>query len=253
MPEARLENVKNDIADIAARYGIEVVGFLRLDKAPTIPDEEMGLLKGVKWEDKEVDVSNVQDPLEIMPSARTMIILGKRLMDDGHDVYYRASDGYTASVEMMLLDIASAKAIGALKKNGLRAEEYTSYYLKAWAVLAGLGWIGRSRMFVSRVHGPRLRLRGILTDADIGEQCEILPDESCGECTECMKACPVGAISAEEVDRKKCGSCPLNHRRISESARAYCTACTSSCPVGIERPAAKMPDLQAISKQQITP
>ncbi len=252
MPGARPEVLKNDIVAIAARYGIEVVGWLRLGDDPRMPAAEMNLLRGVKWADGEVSLSNVKNPLEIMPAARTMIILGKRLMDDGQDIYYRLSEDYTASPEMMALDIASLKAIESLNKSDYRAEEYTSYYLKAWAVLAGLGWIGRSRMFVSKEHGPRLRLRGVLTDADMGEPCEIIGDDSCGECEECMKVCPVGAISKKGVDRKKCGASPLNHRKISENAYSYCTACTSACPVGAGR-AEHMHVSQAISRQRITP
>jgi len=238
MPDARHDNVKKAIAAIAATYGLEVVGYLKLDDQATIPAGEMGLLKGVKWEDKEVDMSRIKDPLELMPSAKTMIIFGKRLMDEKYkmDIYYRISEDYAASVEMMALDIAALKAIGHLKKDGYLAEEYTSYYMKAWAAMAGLGWIGRSRMFVSKEHGPRLRLKGVLTDADLGEPCEIIGDDSCGECEECMKACPVGAISRVEVDRKKCGACPLNHRRILDYTYSYCTACTFACPVGARHP-----------------
>ena len=227
-----ISHIKDAIRHIASVYGIEVVGFLRLDKTIVIPPDEMELLIGVKWSEGVVDMSNVQNPTQVMPGARTMIILGKRLIDDTNDTSYRFSDDYTASVETMLLDIASAKVIDELKKLGCKGDEYTSYYLKAWAVLSGLGWIGKSRMFVSKTHGPRLRLKGVLTDADLGEPCAILEDASCGKCRECAKACPVGAISETEVDRRKCGACPQNHRRISERVYSYCTACTASCPVG---------------------
>ena len=224
--------IKDAITRIASVYGIEVVGYLRLDKTIVIPPDEMELLKGVKWSEGMVDISNIQDPTQVMPGARTMIILGKRLIDDTNDTSYRFSDDYTASVEAMLLDIASAKVIEELKRRGYKGDEYTSYYLKAWAVLAGLGWIGKSRMFVSRTHGPRLRLKGVLTDSDLGEPCTIIDDAACGKCRECEKACPVGAIGETEVDRRKCGACPQNHRRISEHVYSYCTACTASCPVG---------------------
>lgn len=232
MHDARDGSIKEEVAAIAAKYGIEVVGFLELDGRARMPADEASLLEGVRWEDGEVDTSNIRDPADIMPSAKAMIILGKRLFDDRADIYYRASEGYSASVEMMLLEIAASRIVGALESRGAGAANYTSYYLKAFAVLAGLGWIGKSRMFVSKAHGPRLRLRGILTDADVGERHAVLPDTSCGACTDCMRACPVGAIREDDVDRKKCGACPLNHRRLTESARAYCTACTESCPVG---------------------
>jgi hypothetical protein len=130
--------VKEEIRGIAAKYGIEVVGWLKLGDGIAIPGDEMGLLKGVKWANGEVDVSNVKNPRDIMPSAKAMIILGKRLMDDRCDIYYRVSDSYMASVEMMLLDIASLRTVECLRKNGFQGEEYTSYYLKVWAVLAGL-------------------------------------------------------------------------------------------------------------------
>ncbi len=227
-----IPDIKDAIKHISSVYGIEVVGFLRLDKSIVIPPDEMELLKGVKWSETIVDLSNVKDPAQVMPGARAMIILGKRLIDDTNDTSYRFSDDYTASIENMILDIASAKVIDELRQMGCKGDEYTSYYLKAWAVMAGLGWIGKSRMFVSRTHGPRLRLKGILTDADLGEPRAILGDSTCGKCRECAKACPVGAIAETEVDRKKCGACPLNHRRISERVYSYCTACTASCPVG---------------------
>jgi epoxyqueuosine reductase len=240
MSNARSDKIKNDAAAIAAKYGIEVVGFLELNDRTRIPAKRV---------DQEIDLSGTQDPLKILPAARTMIILGKRLIDDGQDIRYQISEEYLASLEMMMLDIASARIIDHLKNVGLRCEEYASDDIKARAALAGLGWVGRSGMFVSKVYGPRLRLKGILTEADIGEPCEILGDDRCRECTECMKACPVGAISMDGVDRKKCAACALNHRQFSKryNIYAYCTACTASCPVG------KGHAGQAISKKRITP
>ena len=247
-------DITNDIKTIASAYNIEVVGFLNLDGTTIIPSGEMNLLKGVKWADTEVNTSNIQDPIDIMPSARTLVIMGKRLLDDSQDVYYQISENYVESVEMMALDIAVARLKERLKDKGYSAVEYTSYYLKGWAVLAGLGWIGKSRLFISREYGPRLRLRGILTDIALGESSEVLSDDNCGQCTECAKACPAGAIGSNGVNRKKCGACALNHRKISEKAYAYCTACTSSCPVGMKHKV--VPHVhgnQAISKQRITP
>jgi|AGTN01.2.fsa_nt_gi Uncharacterized Fe-S protein len=232
MPSSEFSAIKTRIGDVAAFYGIEVVGYLRLDRTAVIPEKDIDLLKGVRHADGHVDTENVLDPAQVMPGAKAMVILGKRLNDDRHDVYYHVSDRYTASVEMMLLDMASVCVAGLLTNEGYRAQEYTSYYNKVWAVLAGLGWIGKSRMFVSKDHGPRLRLKAVITDADIGERHEVMPDETCGDCKECIEACPVWAIAETGVDRKKCGACKLNHRAASHNARSYCTCCTYVCPIG---------------------
>jgi epoxyqueuosine reductase QueG len=232
MPSPEFSAIKARIDDVAAFYGIEVVGYLKLDRTAVIPEGDIDLLKGVRWSDGCVDVEHVQDPAEILPGAKAMVILGKRLHDDHHDVYYRVSDRYTASVEMMLLDMASVCVAGMLTNEGCKAVEYTSYYNKVWAVLAGLGWIGKSRMFVSKDHGPRLRLKAVLTDADIGQYHKIMPDDTCGDCKECIETCPVSAISETGVDRKKCGACKLNHRTAKNNALSYCTCCTYACPVG---------------------
>lgn len=232
MPSPEFSAIKDRIGDVASFYGIEVVGYLKLDRTAVIPEGDIDLLKGVRWADGHVDTKNVQDPAQIMPGAKAMVILGKRLLDDRHDVYYRVSDRYTASVEMMILDMASVCVTGLLRNEGFRAVEYTSYYNKVWAVLAGLGWIGKSRMFVSKDHGPRLRLKVVLTDADIGEVHKVMPDDTCGDCKECIDTCPVGAITETGVDRKKCGACKLNHRSVSHQAWSYCTCCTYACPTG---------------------
>jgi epoxyqueuosine reductase len=216
MPDAHYDRLKKDIAAIAAKYGVEVVGHLRLDGTAS------------------AGMSKIKNPMELMPGSRAMIIFGKRLMDDrfGMDIYYNISDGYTASVEMMALDLAALQTIERLKKEGHRGEEYTSSDIDTLAALAGLGWIGKSGMFVSKEHGPRLRLKGILTDVDLGEPAKIVDDSRCKDCEECMKACPVGAISRDGIDRKKCAACPLQHRKIMAYSYQNCMACVTACPIG---------------------
>lgn len=197
---------KKAIAAIAAKYGIDVVAYLRLDKS--LP----------------------------MPGARTLIIFGKRLLDDkyGLDIYYHLSDDYDASLEMMALDLAALKTIERLNEDGLKGEEFAPRDMGAWAARAGLGWIGRSGLFISKEHGPRLRLKGILTDVDMGAP-GIMPVYGCGDCDECLGACPVGAISRDGVDQKKCDACPLQHRKVLAYSYQNCMACTNACPFGSKK------------------
>ena len=65
------------------------------------------------------------------------------------------------------------------------------------AVLAGLGEIGYSRMFLSPEFGPRQRLFIVLTDAPL-EPDPIFSGKICDECKLCIKECPAGAFNEEE-------------------------------------------------------
>ena len=115
---------------------------------------------------------------------------------------------------------------------------------KALAERAGLGWIGRNSVLVSRAHGPWLLLGAVVLDA------ELEPDEpaafGCGDCRRCMTACPTGAITAEGVvDARRCLA-----RLTIEGGEPFppdlegkvgdrlfgCDECLAACPFGPGEP-----------------
>jgi epoxyqueuosine reductase len=61
---------------------------------------------------------------------------------------------------------------------------------KMIAHIAGLGWIGKNCLLITPEHGPRLRLVSLLTEAPL-ETVDNPLEQRCGECTECVKICPV--------------------------------------------------------------
>lgn len=63
---------------------------------------------------------------------------------------------------------------------------------KTAATQAGLGWIGKTALFVSPRLGPRLRLATVFTDADL-QVGEPVTEGRCGSCRRCVDACPAGA------------------------------------------------------------
>ncbi len=62
---------------------------------------------------------------------------------------------------------------------------------KTAATRAGLGWIGKTALFVSPEFGPAVRLATVFTDLELpaGEPVE---ESRCGACRECLDACPAG-------------------------------------------------------------
>jgi len=111
---------------------------------------------------------------------------------------------------------------------------------KAVAVLAGLGWIGKSSLLVHPVHGPRMRIGTMFTDTLLAAD-EPYKGNHCGRCEICVDACPAQAVSGEEVrfgsllgyciDRETCRTHLYRHESRIHRAE-FCGLCLKECPIG---------------------
>lgn len=119
---------------------------------------------------------------------------------------------------------------------------------RGWAARAGLGFVGKNAMLISREHGNWLFLAAILTrcefapDAPVRRQVSGFADVGllCGKCTRCLEACPTQAFPAPGVvDARRCisyqtienkGVIP-RELRAGIGARIYgCDVCLEVCP-----------------------
>ena len=74
---------------------------------------------------------------------------------------------------------------------------------RAWAELAGIGWIGKNSMLISPKHGSYVFIGEIITDLELEYDSPM--NNLCGGCTRCLEACPTGAIIKDGViDSNKC-------------------------------------------------
>lgn len=64
--------------------------------------------------------------------------------------------------------------------------------------LAGLGWIGRNNLLVSREFGAQFRMATVLTDMDL--KSDAPAEGGCGSCFSCVQKCPAGAIQDKQQD-----------------------------------------------------
>ncbi len=114
---------------------------------------------------------------------------------------------------------------------------------KMVATRAGLGWIGKTALFISREFGPRLRLVSILTDQQPDTVSIPITESQCGKCSICVERCPAHAATGQLWNinihrdvffnavkcREKCGE--LARHRLNVEER-ICGLCVSVCPVG---------------------
>jgi epoxyqueuosine reductase QueG len=78
------------------------------------------------------------------------------------------------------------------------------------AEAAGMGTIGKHSFLITPEFGARVRLACLLTEAPLTTTIRHDPVDDCTHCLDCVKICPVGAISAPapgkryEVDGMRC-------------------------------------------------
>lgn len=99
------------------------------------------------------------------------------------------------------------------------------------AGLAGLGWIGRNNLLITKQYGSQIRLVTVLTDMELPVRSGDDAGGDCGTCHACVKMCPVGAIDDDPVNFNL-DSCAAQLRRFSKSEKIntmICGLCIKVC------------------------
>jgi len=69
---------------------------------------------------------------------------------------------------------------------------------RAWAVKAGLGWIGKNSMLITPRNGSYFFIGGIITNLELDYD-QPYGGDFCGDCTRCLDACPTKAIGNDRM------------------------------------------------------
>ncbi|MEM7038200.1 MAG: tRNA epoxyqueuosine(34) reductase QueG, partial [Bacteroidota bacterium] len=73
---------------------------------------------------------------------------------------------------------------------------------KAWARLAGLGWVGKHTNLIHPKMGSWYFIGEIIIDLELEYDGPM--EDFCGTCTRCIDACPTDALQPYEIDSRKC-------------------------------------------------
>jgi len=195
------------------------------------------------------------EPLKGFPKA---ISIGIRLTDAVVNELHRHDDPETIlpyekeyfSVNSRLDNVAAQLA------RTIREENYLAYPIlasqtidsdrltglishKLVANLAGLGWIGKSCLLITREYGPRVRLTSVLTDAPLRTGLRIGTD--CDKCDACVRTCPARALTGATFNPSEprevrfrahlCNSY-MKKREGRVGQEGLCGFCVYVCPYG---------------------
>jgi epoxyqueuosine reductase len=149
------------------------------------------------------------------------------------------------TLEFLISGGHRAKQLAVTNKIGSRLPPKLTTKLphKTIATKAGLGWIGKTPLLITKQFGSAVRLGSILTDAtfDVNEP---INKSQCGGCTACVDACPAASITGNKwyagverdylLDAYKCRRTArkLVIKKIGEEiiGRTFCGICIYVCP-----------------------
>ena len=203
------------VIEKAKHIGFDIVGFAKAD----LLEDETEILQ--QWLDKgyqasmsymEKNLNKRKDVKEILSNAKSVISLAinyytpekhSHEIDKGKVSRYAWGKDYHLVIWQKLNELETE-----LKE--LEPELETLSYVdtgpvmdKAWAVRAGIGWMGKHTNVINPNIGSWFFIANIITNFEF-EYSEIITDH-CGTCTACIDACPTNAIVQEyNVDANKC-------------------------------------------------
>ena len=124
---------------------------------------------------------------------------------------------------------------------------------RAWAVRAGLGWIGKNSNLISKKWGSFVFIGELIVNIDIEEERKEVKN-ACGTCTRCIDACPTGAlVKPYTVDAGKCISyltienkddIPDKFKDKFDNWVFGCDICQDVCPWNSKLIPSEEPDFQ---------
>ncbi len=242
----------DQIRQHARELGFELVGIV---PAASLQSEQerlrewlaRGYQGDMSWMAR--DPEKRTDPLKIFPAARSVIVVALNYYtaeqhssspDTGKVSRYAWGDDYHDVVGKKLRDLLAWIQARVPTATGKVCVDIQPMMDKAWAVRAGLGWIGKHTNLITAELGSWVFIGELITNLDLEYDQEVIEDH-CGTCTLCLDACPTGAIvEPYVVNSNKCisyATIELRAPEIPSPVAAHlegwlygCDICQNVCP-----------------------
>jgi len=213
--------VANEVKTLAYASGFDLCGIALPDVIPEAANSLNSWLADgnhgeMSWMDSQFERRT--DPLAILPNAKSVIMLGlnyyqpnseRQSAHDGRVSRYARGRDYhkvTAKRQKEFINKMQEQLGADSIHTFVSYVDHGPLLERAYAVKAGLGYIGKNAMLINKSFGSWIFLSAILTSL------ELMPGDPdgvnhgrCGECDRCVTACPTGAIVRDGViDSRLC-------------------------------------------------
>lgn len=200
----------------AVEIGFHKIGVVRAEKLREEGDRLTEWLARnyhgeMKWLEREPEKRS--DPGLLHPGAKSIVVCVLNYftphehtdnVKTGKISRYAWGDDYHDIVKEKLHELLDWIKQKAPDIDGKVCVDTAPIMDKAWAVRAGLGWLGKHSNLITKEYGSWVFIGEILLDAELEYESEIVADH-CGNCTACLDACPTGAIIQPfVVDSNRC-------------------------------------------------
>lgn len=189
------------------------------------------------------------DPTLLFPEAKSIVVVALNYFTDhkhaddpakGKVSRYAWGDDYHDVVREKLSELLNWIRAENAAVTGKICVDTAPFMDKAWAVRAGLGWLGKHTNLITTELGSWVFIGSLLLDVELDYDTETVEDH-CGTCTACLDACPTNAIvEPYVVDSRKCisyATIELRDDKLPDDIAANlngwlygCDICQDVCP-----------------------
>lgn len=209
-------SLSEKIKQKALEIGFHKIGIVSAD---TLTHESEHLLKWLrlgyhaemKWMEREPEKRT--NPKLLFPEAKSVIVVALNYFTShqhgldskkGKVSRYAWGDDYHDVMQSKMRELLDWIKSEIPAAEGKICCDIQPIMDKAWAVRAGLGWIGKHSNLITKDYGSWVFLGEILLNLELEFE-DFIEADHCGNCTACLDACPTDAIvSPYVVDSERC-------------------------------------------------
>ncbi len=240
---------KEKIEQLLHQLGLDTYGFIPMREfKELVPFLKMRKEKKIENEFEENEIEKRINPFHYMEDGKTILSIAfpyycdENKENNGFSIYTKGMDYHKVVRSYLdqiceLIQSLGGKAEAFVDSNTL-PERYIAY-------LAGVGFIGRNNMIITKNYGSYVFLGEIITDLEI--ECKELRTYSeikeyieCQNCRQCYEACPTKSIHVGRINPNICLSYLTQKKNLTDQEITLlkdnvfgCDFCQLICPYNL--------------------